>query len=146
MTTFAKITFELNVVYISELDTILLDSHAIVVSDDCAPWMKALEFCGSLVSFKIDTGADITVVSKATYYSLIKRSPLMVNKAVLLSTVLLTRLSVAGSFIRDILEDGEQYKFNVLVFDTALKNNLLYGSVSHKLGLVSLGRIQCTFH
>ena len=56
--------FELDTVYISELDTTLLDSDAIVVSGDCASRMEALDFCGGLVSFKMDTSTDITVISK----------------------------------------------------------------------------------
>ena len=69
--------------FISELDTILLDSDAIVVRDDCATWMKAHEFCAILVSVKTHTGADITVISKPVYHSLKSRPPLMVNKTVL---------------------------------------------------------------
>ena len=114
--------FELDAVYISELDTILLDSDAIVVSDGFAPWMKALKFCGSLVSFEIDTGAAITVISKPVYHSLKNRPPLMVNKTVPNSSG--GRLPFAGSFIGVILKDGEQYKFNVLVVDSTRKNNL----------------------
>ena len=37
--------FELDAVHISELDTILLESDAIVVSDGFASWMKGLKFC-----------------------------------------------------------------------------------------------------
>ena len=142
--------------FISELDTILLDSDAIVVPDDCAPWMKGLEFCGSLVSVKTHTGADITVISKPVHHSLKSRPPLMVNKTVLNSPA--GRFPVAGSFIWVILKDGKQYKFNMLVVDSALKNNLQSRSLSRMLGLVSrqmklvrfqklvnCAWIQCTF-
>ena len=126
--------FELDAVYISDLDTIQLDSDAIVVSDDCAPWMETLMFCDSLVSFKIDTGADITVISKNVYNSLQNRPPLMVNKTVLNSPG--GKLPVLGSFRGDILKDDEHYTFQVFVIDSTLKNNLLSRSVSRKLGLV----------
>jgi galactitol-specific phosphotransferase system IIB component len=69
--------FELDSVYISELDTNCPNSDAIVVTDDCAPWIKMLQFCGSSVSFKIDTGADITVISKTLHDSLENRPPLI---------------------------------------------------------------------
>ena len=74
------------------------------------------------MSFEIDTGADITVISKPVYHSLKNRPPLMVNKTVPNSSG--GRLPFAGSFIGVILKDGEQYKFNVLVVDSTRKNNL----------------------
>ena len=49
------------------------------------PWQVELELNGKLTKFKIDTGADITVILEAVYNSLVPRPPLQLTTAVLCS-------------------------------------------------------------
>ena len=56
--------------------------------------MEDLLICGSHVMFKVDTGADITVINK-TYSALKEKPPLQTNRAVLHSSG--GKLTVKGS-------------------------------------------------
>lgn len=54
-------------------------------NSDKEHWQVKLKLNGKLTSFKIDTGADITVIPEATYNSLSQRPPLKPTTAVLCS-------------------------------------------------------------
>ena len=97
----------------------------------CPGWKCSI----CLVSFKVDTGEDSTVISKFSYHLCKNCLLLMVNKTILNS--LSGRPPVAASFTGVIQKYGEKYKFNVFVIDSAPKNNLLRQNVSHKLGVSS---------
>ena len=47
------------------------------------PWRVTLGLCGRNVSFKIDTGADVNVVSKRTYDSFTRKPTLQPTNLVL---------------------------------------------------------------
>ena len=52
---------------------------------DKDPWEIKLKLNGKPMKFKIDTGADITVISEATYDSLLPVPPFLSSTAVLCS-------------------------------------------------------------
>ena len=52
-------------------------------NQDKDPWQVELKLNGQPTKFKIDTGADITVIPEATYSNLVPRSPLQSTTAVL---------------------------------------------------------------
>ena len=50
---------------------------------DKDPWQVDLKLDGQPTEFKIDTGADVTVIPEATYSNLVPRPPLQSTTAVL---------------------------------------------------------------
>lgn len=118
--------FELDVIYISELRTILFESDVIVVPDDCAPWI----LCNSGV---------IQNRHWCRHYCDWQACVLLTQEWVVNKTLLNypgERLPVPGGFIGFILKDGEQCKFNLLVVDSAhsVKRELrtLYSALNQK--------------
>lgn len=55
------------------------------VSDVTPPWMEVMEFCGNQVPFKVDTGADVTVISESTYHGLANKPSLEPCSSILYS-------------------------------------------------------------
>jgi len=115
-----------------ETETICIDS--VDIEDNCAPWFETLMCCGSPVKFKLDTGADVTVMSDKTYSQMKIRPRLHSTRLTLRSAS--GKLSVKGQFKARITWRGEEYTINVIVVTEPLRNNLLSRTVSRDLGLV----------
>ncbi|XP_014676826.1 PREDICTED: uncharacterized protein K02A2.6-like [Priapulus caudatus] len=98
-------------------------------------WYVPLNICGSTVKFKIDTGADVTVISHTIWRSMKSRPHLMHNKVKLNSPG--GQLKVLGAFTAVINHKGKVYTFRVVVIDGTGPVSLLARGVAKKMGLVT---------
>lgn len=110
----------------------LLDS---VVTEKSEPWLVTLNIKNTDVSFKIDTGADISIMSDHSFRKLKRKPKLNKSDAVLTSPG--GRLTVQGEFYAQTNYKGNHYKFKVVVVASRVGNNLLSRSVAAKMGLVT---------
>ena len=85
------------------------------------------------VTFKIDSGADISVMSESTYRSLPNPPSLKPTSANLTSPG--GKLQCIGEFNADIKKDETMYSFRIIVV-SQYQNNLLSRAVSNKMGLI----------
>ncbi|GFO46822.1 Pol polyprotein [Plakobranchus ocellatus] len=90
------------------------------------------------LKFKIDTGADISVISKKAY-DLIKNKPALEACQLNLSSPG-GKLSVLGEFVARTVYKGKEYNFKIVVVAQNLKSNLLSRAVAARIGVVQ--RIQ----
>lgn len=72
-------------------------------------WFTDLQINGVTVQFRIDTGADITVISENTYLSLPQRHFLKNTKALFTSPG--GKLVCKGKFQTDCVKKGQKYTF-----------------------------------
>ncbi|KAK7107196.1 hypothetical protein V1264_015153 [Littorina saxatilis] len=110
----------------------LLDA---VVTEKSEPWMITLRIKDTDVRFKIDTGADISIMSEQAFKKLKKQPKLKKSAAVLTSPG--GRLTVRGEFYAQTNYKENHYKFKVVVVASRVGNNLLSRSVAAKMGLVT---------
>lgn len=107
---------------------------SIEVEDSEPVWNTNIEICGSEVTFKIDTGADATVMSEGTFNSL-RRKPRLQK-----STSLLTspggHLDCIGNFVEETYFKGKRYRFRIFVISGNTASNLLGRTVASAMGLV----------
>ena len=105
----------------------------ITCNNDTTPWTEVIEINGEEVEFKLDSGADVSVLSEDTYRNLRNPPRLQPSK-----TVLKTYGGVAdsiGKFHNITMRNGESYEFDVFVLKGE-GNNLLSRSVSSAMGLI----------
>lgn len=120
----------------------LVDSFYIGVvtcEDSEKPWSTYLIINNKEVEFKIDTGADVSIMSEKEFLSLPNRPKLMKSTAKLNS--LAGRIQVSGEFQAAASHNGEEYKFRVIV-STSATNNILSRSVSKKMNVVNINHIE----
>ncbi|XP_014666628.1 PREDICTED: uncharacterized protein LOC106808423 [Priapulus caudatus] len=98
------------------------------------PWQVQLEIAGKSVDFKIDTGADITVMSARTYSGLHNRPVLKPTNTILSSPG--GTLTCKGQFVMQTSHTGKMYSFPVVVLTGPQVNNLLGRQVASQMGLV----------
>ncbi len=98
------------------------------------PWTVDLKVFNVSVNFKVDSGADVSVINMATYRTLNPRPPLQQTEDVLRN--LKMRLSVAGKFAATSVHNGQTYVFDIYVID-GLSTNLLSRGVSRQMGLIT---------
>lgn len=99
-------------------------------------WKVILPVCGSSVTLKIDTGADISVISEGTFNRFKNRPTL---KKVSPSMVLQSpggTLGCLGQFTRDVKYKGQDYSLEFYVVGGQHASNLLSRDAALKLGLV----------
>jgi hypothetical protein len=106
-----------------------------VVTEKSEPWMITLRIKDTDVRFKIDTGADISIMSEQTFRTLQRKPKLNKSDAVLTSPG--GRLTVRGEFYAQTNYKENHYKFKVIVVASRVGNNLLSRSVAAKMGLVT---------
>lgn len=114
----------------SHTDTLWLDSVRKV--PDSPPWLVKLNLCGSDVTFKIDTGADITLLSTRSYDQLAQKPPLAHTDAKLMSPG--GAVPCRGEFVASVHFKSKEYNFRVIVAD--YQNNLLSRNVASEMGTV----------
>ena len=112
------------------LNTILCDERS-------QPWTVELPICGSFLKFKIDTGADISVLSESTYHQLSQKPPLQPCNISLMSPG--GQVPSVGEFVANTKIGNEDYKFRVVVARQDC-SSLLSRDVAEKMKLVA--RIQ----
>ena len=103
------------------------------IEDDKPAWYVTLDVEGNPVKFKVDSGADVTVVSEAAYKRLQPKPRLNPNKSPLNSPG--GSLSVIGEFVICTQHREADYSFKVLVVKERTEN-LLSREVSVKMGLI----------
>ena len=103
------------------------------VEDDKPAWYVTLDVEGNPVKFKVDSGADVTVVSEAAYKRLQPEPRLSPNRSLLNSPG--GSLSVVGEFVTCTQHREADYSFKVLVVKERTEN-LLSREVSVKMGLI----------
>ncbi|KAL7827619.1 hypothetical protein SRHO_G00333370 [Serrasalmus rhombeus] len=99
-------------------------------------WHIDLPICGKMLRFKIDTGADITVMSYSSYLSLPMRPAMCQTAADVRS--LGGKLQFMGKFLAITARKGQKYSFWIFVVSGACTNNLLSRAVACKMGLVKI--------
>lgn len=103
-------------------------------SDSVEKWTVKLKVHSKDIPFKIDTGADVSIISKEIYESLKPIPKLEEPKVVLDSPG--GKLTTIGTFIAPIVHRNTKYRFRVYVVDGNSGNCLLSRSVASSLGLV----------
>ena len=101
---------------------------------DLDPWIVQLPMCGSVLDFKIDTGADISVISHSAWQAL-KVKPELQSPSVNLDSPG-GKLHVHGIFVAKTRHRGTNYSFRVAVIDGEGSTGLLARAVSAGMGLV----------
>ena len=99
------------------------------------PWSVALHINRKPVQFKIDTGADISVISALSYQALPERLKLKPSNAVLSSPGGV--LSCKGQFTADISLKNKLYRVEIYVVEGPCVNNLLSRQAACQMGLVT---------
>ena len=114
------------------------------VTDSNRPWTVKLNVCDTPVTFKIDTGADASVISDDTYNQL-KHLPQLSSDYTAFDSPG-GRLDCLGLFTTITKYRGQRYKFNIHVIKTANGSNLLGRNVAVAMGLVKrVEEVQSTF-
>ena len=99
------------------------------------PWTVSLDFCNEALLFKIDTGADTTVITQATYHNLVN-APVLMPCTTSLTGPDGKVLPVSGTFTATAVHAGRTYTFPVTVLTRDGESNLLSRDVSTDMGLV----------
>ena len=108
---------------------------SIVNIDDSSPaWYVNLEIVkNSTVKFKVDSGADVTILSLTAYQKLQPKPSLGPSKSVINSPG--GGLSIVGEFITNTKYEDKDYCFKIIVVNQKTEN-LLSRGVSEKMGLI----------
>ena len=101
------------------------------------PWTISLPICNKAVSMKIDSGADVTVITKKTYETMIKPPILKPVKETLRS--LSEKIQCYGRFEASTELNGKEYHFPVYVIDKG--SNLLSRSVSQAMDIIQYNKV-----
>ncbi len=99
------------------------------------PWLISLPICGSEVTFKIDTGADITVMTLEVWKNLEMRPKLLPTDIKLSSPG--GRPVCEGEFIASTIHKGKSYQFKVVVISGEKRPCLLARYVATEMQLVA---------
>ena len=98
------------------------------------PWSVVLHVNRKPVQFKIDTGADISVISVSTYQALPQRPKLKPSNAMLSSPG--GMLKCKGQFTAEISHNNKQYFVDIFVIEGSCVNNLLSRHAACQMALV----------
>ena len=107
---------------------------AVDSAEDSDAWMVPLEVCGTSINFKIDTGADISVMSHTTFQTL-PRCPVLQPAKVMLSTPG-GKPQIRGEFTAVTTYKDKVYEFRVVVIESTRKISLLARDIAAAMGLV----------
>ncbi|KAK7102680.1 hypothetical protein V1264_020867 [Littorina saxatilis] len=114
-----------------EEDEFFVDS---VIADNSKPWTTVLKIKDIEVQFKIDTGADLTIINEKTFDRFKNKPKLSATRVQLSSPE--GRLSTKGEFFAKTNLKGQTFNFRVIVVRNSLGNNLLSRNAAEKMGLV----------
>ena len=104
-----------------------------VFCDDSEPaWRETLAIQGGLVNFKLDSGADVTIIAVATLNQIKPQSKLKSVYTKLTSPC--GQLVCLGQFVARSIIDGQPPHYRVIVAKTT--DNLLSHSVAVKMGFI----------
>ena len=111
---------------------------SVFVEDTEKAWEVTLDVNNNPVTFKVDCGADITVISEDTYNKMQNKPKLTPSSVKVASPG--CRVPNKGQFRARTLYQGENYEFQVVVSavnSISKPSNLLSRSVSARMGLVT---------
>lgn len=97
-------------------------------------WLVDLQIKGKAVQFRIDTGADITVIAEHTFLSLPQRPVLKDTKAVFTSPG--GKLDCKGKFLAETEKRGVKHQFWIYVMRGPFTTNLLGRRIASEMGLI----------
>ena len=100
-----------------------------------SPWTVTLQVSGTPVQFKIDTGADVTVMTRASFNRLL-HPPSLSQSTIKLKGAGGEILDVEGEFTAPIEHKGQFYELRAVVIAGSVISNLLSRSMSAQMGLV----------
>lgn len=106
-----------------------------VVNAKDRDWVVNLKMGGSPVTFKIDTGADVTVMSERVWQQMAEPPPLSETKTQLTSPG--GELQSVGEFLATTEVKGVEHTVRVIVIKGALASNLLGRDAAIQMGLVA---------
>lgn len=106
----------------------------VTCNDKNDAWFVNLPVSGTQVRFKIDTGADVSVLTQKTYDSLSQAPLLSPSRASLLSPG--GKIEVCGEFNTETEYKGSRYMFKLVVIGGETGTNLLSRSVASQMGLI----------
>jgi hypothetical protein len=101
-------------------------------NDDEEAWSVDLSICGTFVNFKIDTGADTSVMCDATYKSL--RNPPKLQTANTVLFGLGGKLKCLGVFTGETVHKGQRFTFPIHVITGS--SNILGRCAASTFGLI----------
>jgi transposase InsO family protein len=110
-----------------------IDSLIEVNDSDEPEWAIRLLVENKHIKFKVDPGADVTLITKDTYESL-KPKPKLVNAQNLNSPG--GKVDVLGSFITQVPFRNNMYQFKIHVENGKCRHNLLGRATATRMGLV----------
>ncbi|KAK3091772.1 hypothetical protein FSP39_022529 [Pinctada imbricata] len=134
-----------------ESDNSLFLGSVTTCNDNSEAWNVKLKICGKPVVFKIDSGADTSVISDKLFYSLPKRPKLSPVKGIVSGIGGVVKCE--GEFKTHTWHNGNEYVFPVHVIK-GTQTSLLGRSTAEKLGLIkrifeaesvfgTVGRLDC---
>ncbi len=97
------------------------------------PWRVSLPICGKDVSFKVDSGADVTIISSGTFERLGCGPELSPSQAIFQTPG--GKIKCIGKFHTPIDSDDRKYSLRVYVIDGNV-DNLLSRNAASKLGFI----------
>lgn len=98
-------------------------------------WDIELQVNGSPVDFKIDTGADTTVMTETTFNKIQQRPKLIKSKSIVYSPG--GKVMCVGKFLATTHYKGQKYQYWVTVIQGQYASNLLGKTVAKRMGLVA---------
>ena len=112
----------------------MLATNRSTETNDIPPWMVNLDLNHNIIPFKIDTGADVTVISKTTYMTMKNKPHLVKSKPSLYS--LSGQIKSEGSFKGTFIHKDCKYS-SVVHFVNYNSENLLSRSLAVKMQLIA---------
>jgi hypothetical protein len=112
-----------------------IDSIEAEVIDDTKAWYHSIEINNQLIRFKLDSGADLSLMSVESYNKL-KPKPQLQDVNIVINSPG-GKVQVIGSFTATSKYEGQSYQFKITV--AKISNNLLSRAVSEAMGLLRRG-------
>jgi transposase InsO family protein len=108
------------------------------VQSDEGPWMAKLPIQDTIVQFKVDSGADVSVISEQTY-KMIKPKPALEPTRDVLKSVS-GKVPCMGTFMTETkLPSGQRYKFRIYVIPKG--SNLLSRAIAKQMNIIQFNEV-----
>ena len=117
------------------IDSAVHEDSETTVNDNNRPWTKTFKIKDQNVTFKIDTGADVSIMNYNTYKKF-KNKPHLTDPCIKLTSPG-GRIQTVGQFYAKVNVNGENFKFRVIVVKSNTNSNLLSRNAAEKMRLVA---------